>query len=416
MDDTEQGGLPAEFWSSNPVREALATCDMPTLMASVRTARRWSQTELAEALGYSQSWVSRVVRGRQQLTIEQVRHIAERLRIPRGLLRLGGDDPTTRREFTKLLAAAGLGLSAPRAAEAATTDESPAAALRTITSAQRRLDATSPARDLARGAIAHLDLARRKLAESRGAAAAELAGVVSEAAGFAAWLHADMLDIGSARRFYRAAVNAARRTDNGLLAGYMTGSLAAFEIDRQDADLGLRLVGEAKHDLGDRPHATARAWLSCIEAIAHAVRRDSAETGRALAAAEVAVNENERNGPAPWPWVFPFDHAKLAGYRALAAVRLGQPRQAATAFAESLPTAQPAPKQQAVLMLEVATMHAQAGDQEEAFELATDALEVGVEYRSERIVQHARRFRRACEEPSTDLAREFDERLRATQP
>jgi transcriptional regulator with XRE-family HTH domain len=413
MDDPEHGGLPAEFWSKHPVREALATCDMPTLMAAVQGARGWSQTELASRLGYSQSWVSRVIRRRQQLTVEQVRHMAERLQVPRGLLRLGGDGPTTRREFTKLLAATGLGLSTPRVAEA---EDTPAAALRAITTAQRRLDATSPARDLARGAIAHLDLARRKLSQSRGATAAELAGVVSEAAGFAAWLHADMLDLGSARRFYRAAINAAVRTENGLLAGYMTGSLAAFEIDRYDPDLGLRLVAEAGEELGPRAHPAALAWLRCIEALGHAVRRDNGETSRALRSAESAVDAGEHQGAPPWPWVFPFDHAKLAGYRALAAVRLGQPRQAARAFADALPAVRPAPKQHAVLMLEVATMHSQSGDHNEAFGLASDALTVGVAYRSERVIQHARRFRRTYEESPPELVRDFDEQLRASVP
>ena len=48
--------------------------------------------------------------------------------------------------------------------------------------------------------------------------------------------------------------------------------------------------------------------------------------------------------------MFPFDHAKLAGYRALVAVRLIRPADALAAFAESLSAAQPAPKQRAVIM------------------------------------------------------------------
>jgi hypothetical protein len=47
--------------------------------------------------------------------------------------------------------------------------------------------------------------------------------------------------------------------------------------------------------------------------------------------------------------------AGLVGYRAVVCVRLHRPGEALAAFAESLPAAQPAPKQRAIVMLEVAT-------------------------------------------------------------
>jgi hypothetical protein len=54
--------------------------------------------------------------------------------------------------------------------------------------------------------------------------AADVAAAASEAAGFAAWLHADMYDIGSARAYYRMAIARARQAGQDLLAGYMLGS------------------------------------------------------------------------------------------------------------------------------------------------------------------------------------------------
>ncbi|WP_368077463.1 hypothetical protein [Actinomadura sp. WMMB 499] len=137
-------------------------------------------------------------------------------------------------------------------------------------------------------------------------------------------------------------------------------------------------------------------------------------------AAEKAIGKNGMSAP-PWPWVFPFDDAKLAGYRALVAVRLNQPSPALAAFAESLTSAQPAPKQRAAVMLEVATAVRQGGelDQDasrvdEAFRLGCDALKIGTTYSSERVVQRARRFRRDYRGPQTDKVREFDRHLRAT--
>jgi len=153
--------------------------------------------------------------------------------------------------------------------------------------------------------------------------AADVAAAVSEAAGFAAWLHADMHDIGTARTYYRLAIDRARRAGHDLLAGYMLGSLAAFEIDGDDPALALALTAEARRQIGDTDHPAPRAWLASIEALGHAAARaDDDAANRALIKAERAVDNSDTSAPPPWPWVFPFDHAKLAGYRALVEVRL----------------------------------------------------------------------------------------------
>jgi hypothetical protein len=93
------------------------------------------------------------------------------------------------------------------------------------------------------------------------------------------------------------------------------------------------------------------------------------------------VDKGSESAPAPWPWVFSFDQPKLAGYQALVAVRLNRPTEALAAFADSLSATQPAPKQRATIMLEVATAARQDGMQQkdndridESFRLAFDAL------------------------------------------
>ena len=70
--------------------------------------------------------------------------------------------------------------------------------LTAITGAQRRLDATTSARELARGVTAHVEMANRMPARAGKTPYAADVAAASEAAGFAAWLHADMYDIGSA--------------------------------------------------------------------------------------------------------------------------------------------------------------------------------------------------------------------------
>jgi len=86
------------------------------------------------------------------------------------------------------------------------------------------------------------------------------------------------------------------------------------------------------------------------------VRCDGDASAQALTRAAKAIEQDRQPEPPPWPpWVFPFDHAKLAWYRALVAAQLTRPADALAAFTESLSAAQPASKQQAVVMLAVAT-------------------------------------------------------------
>jgi len=404
-----------QFWSSPVIARALACCDMPVLLEEVRKARGWTQADLAGVVGYSQSWVSKVLRGKHALTLEQARNLAVRAGIPVHLLRLGEDvreDPAKRRDFTK---AAVLALVPWPALPLHDQDTAPA--LRAVTAAHRRLDAATPARDLAGSVVAHVEMARRMAGHDQ---AAGVAAALSEAAGFAGWLHADMCDRGTARGYYRLAVGAARRAGHDLLAGYMTGSLAAFEIDNGDPVTGLRLADQARQQFGDRPHPTPRAWLAALQALGHAASGDGKAADAALGRAEAAIDAPGAADAPPWPWLFPFDYSKLAGYRALACVRLGRAAHALAAFAQSLHAVQPAPKQRAVIMLEVATAARQqaanardAARIDEAFALAGEALAAGQRYGSERVLERSREFRRAYTGPVTSRVRDFDRQLAA---
>ena len=110
------------------------------------------------------------------------------------------------------------------------------------------------------GVVAHVEMTEPSPRAGRQGANAQagVAAAASEAAGFAAWLHADMYDIGSARAYYRMAVGRARQAGHDLLAGYMLGSLAAFETDGGDPELGLTLITVARQQIGAtafiRPH------------------------------------------------------------------------------------------------------------------------------------------------------------------
>lgn len=416
MDTGPRRTPPVQLWTTPTVAAALATCDIPKLMEEVRVGHGWSQDELANVLGYSQSWVSKVVRGQTSLTVDQVRDISDKLGIPVHLLRFGdpgSEDVTNRRQFARTVALAALSVPIVRADE---IDVTTAATLRTITGGQRRLDASTSARELAKAATAHLELASGLAARSRRTEFAKgIAEAASEAAGFAAWLYADMHDLGSARSYYRSALTHARIGGNSLLGAYMLGSRASFEIDGGNPELGLTLTRDARNALGDSLPLIAQAWLSCIEALAYAsLPRRAAQSDAAIARAEEAVFKADGATPPIWPWVFQFDYAKMSGYRAMAAVRLGRTESARNAFAESVPAASGSPKQRAILMLELAGVHTQAGDVDEAFRLAGAALAIGCRYSSERIIQCARRFRRRYVGPESIHVRSFDKDLNAS--
>lgn len=412
--------LPPDLWSRPRIAAALATCDMATVIEGVRTARGWSQGDLARAVAYSQSWVSRVVNGQQSLTVTQVHDLARRLDIPLHLLRFDGTMPPDADEVPAAVPAP----AAARATGAAgafglpfegghlSVDETTAPSLRSITGGQRRMDSTSPARDLLPSAVAHVHLAERMLLKARGTSHhSAVSAAASEASGFAAWLHADQGDMGSARMHYRTAVIRARQAGMRLLDVYMLGSLAAFEIDTaEDPELGLGLVQEAEHVLGPSAHPTARAWLACVGALAHAGIGDRSAAAHAIGRAEKEISRSGNVNP-PWPWVFAFDQAKISGYRALVGVRLRHPHDARDAFAEASGPQGRGAKQSAVLKVELAAAHAEAGDVDEAFRLAVEALETGTRFGSARVVDRVRSFRRRYRGPEAACVRDLDDRL-----
>ncbi len=417
--------LPPEFWSRPDIASALASCDVPALMEAVRAAQGWTQTDLASVLGYSQTWASRVLRRDQGLTVDQVRQVGARLGLPLHLLRFGErggrDNPTKRRDFGKAVALAGL--TALPASRRAAPDETTAPTLTAVTGAYRRLEATTPAHELRGAAEAHVRVGASALArDHRSAFAPDIAAAVSEAAGFAAWLRMDMNDLGSARACYRTAIDHARHAQHPLLAAYMLGSLAAFETEAGDPDTALDLTSHAARQIGQHAaHPTARAWINAIRAVAHATRSDPARgdtsaADYALGTAETLISQADRYAPPPWPWVFPFHSAKLASYRALVAIRLHRPAQATSAFAHALSTGTSAPKQAAILRLELAELHSQQHQIDEAFTLALHALNTGRAHASERVIAKARQLRRTWTIYPTPAVRAFDQQLRETIP
>lgn len=384
------------------LRHALAHGDWETVLRAYLDAGL-SQTTIAARAGISQSQVSRLAAGRSRDPgIATVKALCDGLGIPRRLAGLVDreEDDTNRRQFLTSTLAVSVTTALP---SGDTTDER---LLMSTSAAYRQLEQRTPSHLLVEPVAAHLALGRRFAKRATGRARARMFAAVSEAAGLAAWLHADLAEPVKARRYYQLSIAAADQSGQPLLAGYMQGSLGQYATQAGDPAQGLRLIRDAAGRLPRSAPLTARAWLHTLEGVALAHLGDRAGL-RALDDAQRYVTDDD---DPVWPWVFRFDHPKIAANRAVAAARLGMPRLAASAFAAAAPVR--SPKQAAVVSVEHARAVAADGDLVEACRLAVSAYDTGHRYGSERVRQAVRDLR--AELPTGTATAELDERLHDT--
>jgi len=419
--DSYRGGHVVDF-QVGPIRDASRAGDYGRVIELARKGRRMTQAALGQALGMSQSAVSRLEkRGSASYSTDVLAAAAAHLQIPPALVGLADgrtaqvhardDDPMHRRT---VLGGALAAITAPLLApvpDPRDTTGGQAAALRLTTSAYRRLDGTTPSRDLADAVDGHIRLIQTITRSVTGEAdRVRLAAVGSEAASFAGWLAWDKGDHGSARSWYGGAVKAARTAGDALLTAYQTGTLAQFEAHAGNGVQALNLTRRARRVLGEQRPVVADAWLLSVEALGHAAAGDRRSADQALTASRTAAEALSNGHEPPWPWVFSFTPAKVAACRVTCGARLGLPEWVLGVDVEALATGHA--KQRALLLLDVAAGHLAAGRVDAAFALASSALDVGLQYRSGRIVERARAVRRSLTTSSPPkVVRDFDERL-----
>ncbi|MEU1800293.1 helix-turn-helix transcriptional regulator [Streptomyces sp. NPDC019937] len=411
-------------WSAQAIRDASRRGDFGRVVSLARRAADVSRRQLGDACGISQSAVSRLEgRGAASYDMTILARAAAHLHIPPRLVGLAdhaaaqaaenGQPDVHRRNFLAGTAAIAAipALPAPRHHA---TDAGQPATLRMATTAFRRLDGTTPSRHLSEPVLAHLRLTQTLTGEAEPPEdRARLAAVGSEAASLAGWLAWDMNDIGSARTWYGAAIKAARASGDRLLLAYQLGSLAGFEADAGNAAQALPLIHRARRHLGEDAPAIASAWLSTVEAQAHAASGNATAADTALIRATHHTDALADGQTPPWPWVFTFTHSKVAAARLTCGARLGLPRWVATSHdAATAALTSSHEKQRALLTLDLAAAHLTSGRLDGAFALATRALETGVRYRSGRIIERARGLRRMYASPTPPrVVRDFDDRL-----
>ncbi|MFE5717875.1 helix-turn-helix domain-containing protein [Streptomyces erythrochromogenes] len=399
------------------VRAAARGGNYGRVIELVRKSARLTQRQLGEACGLSQSAVSRLEKhGTGAYRTDVLARVAAHLQIPPALVGLAdqhalqdGSQDVERRNLLGLAVAAAATPLLPAAAPA-DTDGGQSAALRLNTTALRRLDGSTPSRELSESVHAHLRLIQSVSRDARSDAhRARLAAVGSETASLAGWLAWDMGDHGSARTWYGSSIRAARTAGDPLLAAYQIGSLAQFEAHAGNGPQALSLAARARQVLGPQRPPVADAWLSSVEALAHAAGGDGTGADQALTRSRAAAEALPADPP-PWPWVFRFGPEKVAAVRVACGARLKRADWVLSADAEALGGG--TDKQRALIVLDLAAGHLAAGRVEAAFALAGRAVDTGLKYRSGRIVDRARAVRRTLTLTSPPkVVREFDERL-----
>jgi transcriptional regulator with XRE-family HTH domain len=326
---------------------------------------------------------------------------------------VGGEDATDRRRLlTGGLGASGLALFG-------STEVSPAVAgadddqlLMVLPAAYRRLERRLHTRLLVAPVVAHLGLIRQLLTDSeRGdQRTRRLYGLLAETAGLAAWLYVDLDERASARRHYQVAIQAAERAGHPLLVAYMQASLGQFAAWVGDARQGLKVIEAARSRLKSAP-GLALLWLDALQAAALAELGDQ----RALMLLDRAESRVDaaQEQELVWPWIFRFDAAKLAGYRAVAAGRLGRTQTAEAAY-RLWDTSDPLPKQRALMDVERASACATEGDVTRACQLAVAAFDVGRRTGSDRVAHAVAQFRARLGSRAGRVVDELDDRLNSS--
>jgi tetratricopeptide (TPR) repeat protein len=187
----------------------------------------------------------------------------------------------------------------------------------------------------------------------------------------------DLDDPMSARGYYNVAVEAAQEANDHLLAAAALGHLSFVPAAEHSYGAAQDYLRSAGQHVAEAPHASVASWLSAVET---EIQTNAGTEHAALTAAERARDLLDGDaGPAP-AWFDYYDPTRLAGFTGYALLKFGRLDEATEAL-ESALAALPlnAVKQKAVFLADLATVHIEAREVDEACRLASyaaDALQL----------------------------------------
>jgi transcriptional regulator with XRE-family HTH domain len=251
--------------------------------------------------------------------------------------------------------------------------EDTASNLEAVTASYRRMYHTVDAHDLIDGVAQHVRTTRafwRRTTDPE--RRRSLAAITSETAMLAGRM--SFFDLGrpsEAEPYYQTALDAAEGAGDRALQAVALGNQSFLPRDRGDYDGALHLLRQAKDLAADQP--TIRSWATALEAMTHTWAHQSKHSLAAMEQAEALLAEAPADDRPRW--FDYYDPARLAGFKGLMRIRLGDPDSAQTLLDEAI-VALPseAAKQRACYLADQATVYADAGEVEAACQLGSRAL------------------------------------------
>ncbi|HWD71714.1 MAG TPA: hypothetical protein VG779_04240 [Actinomycetota bacterium] len=293
-------------------------------------------------------------------------------------------------------------------------DALPLEAVLSITDHYRLVLDSYPANDLLAPVLGHLQFVSHLLDSSlSGPTQVQLATAASEAAGFVSRLAFDLNDEGGGWRYHDVAVAFAGRAQNRVLQAYHFAGMSLRAGIQHDGELAVQLAERAHGLVPPKVSPGLRAWFAAREASAYSRLGDQPAALHALDRAEAFAVRTDGDD-SPWPSTHPFGHGGLDGYRGAIAARLGLPEMALPALQTALGTQNPGQvgKYRALVLGDMAMSHLPAGEVEESVRLTAEALDIGAQLGSYRVLQRVREVR-SCLSPYRNVTavRDLDERM-----
>jgi len=255
-------------------------------------------------------------------------------------------------------------------------DEATLAHLRTITTSYWQLRASRTSRELLGGILGHLHTVT-DLLDSVGSLGQrrQLIAIAGDAALVGGQIAFDLNEHAAARGYYRVALEAAAESQTPTLHAVALARMSFTYTERGDIDGTLTLVQRAQAVARHEVSPTVQGWLHAIEAEAYATLGDDRACLAALDHAEHALHDSSSDEDDRY-WTG-FNPSRLAGYRGLSLVRLGQPDLAITALERALSSMNGSTlRRRPRILVELAAARVQQGEIEEACRLAAEALTI----------------------------------------
>ncbi|MBL1096784.1 helix-turn-helix domain-containing protein [Streptomyces coffeae] len=366
-------------------------------ISAARRARGWTQQQLADMCGYSQSTISRLERGRQSARdVDVLALVADRLGMAPSQVGLAGNTPhnadVNRRDFlgTTTAAAAGLAIL-PAASSTTRRPVNPA-----VVGHLQQLRATLVQSDGLYGPHAaisavhdHLAVIEQQLLPAaRRPLRREILQTGAEWAEFAGWLYEDLGRPEEALWWSDRAMEWVQEADDPVRQAFILMRKAQQSVGLGQQQRAVGLASAALRVRGDVP-ARIRASAHLQAAHGHALIGGELPALRALDAAQTLVEGDETVSDQLGGYC---NHAYVHAQRATCYLKLGKPTDAVTTYQQAIDH-WPAiyQRERGLHLARLATAHAADRAPDAACATAMAALEISRETESRRTTAELRR-------------------------